>query len=430
MGLKVNDTDARTHTVAPRKLRDRQLCSGHGAKGASGVWYALSHWYARVSLRQLMLSVGAVVTVLLEVVVHFSNPPYAPAWFLIVLGVVCIGVYVGIPRVGQWLLVAVLVLFAFPFTTIQVPQMMQVLIGVALCADSVIRKDLLPAWCSVMATALTSALAHDGSAFGLVWAVIDVAVMVLSTAARKIIEEREAVHEELLQIERQTERQLAGKIHDTAARDLSRILIQIEQLKASSPDQQVHSLQVVERELRDALCTLRSLIGTLEGTLQQPAISITQAISQLHKELSSAGLEMAISLPENADTVAGARTSLVVDVLSELAVNALKYSEPNTTVDFSVSIDGDLLVIEESNKIRLSALAALGPLDSAAVSDELRGGTGLRRLSYRLGNAGGSLSEQIIGEIWVVQVVVPLACKTDTQVQAIMRKEACNGTAE
>lgn len=364
----------------------------------------------RISLRQLVLIATAASAVLGEVILEILSPDYRPWWYFLVLAAVVAAVLIWRPRVGQWVALAfVIAVTALPGT----PQFVQVVFGSMLCMDTVVRGAHALAWLTVWLPAAGTLVFDHDPVTAAAWLILSHGLLALGFAIRRVIRDREAAREETYEIERETQRQLAAKIHDTAARDLSRILISIDRYSAGEqtgdPDVVLHQ---VENDLRSALGNLRSLIGNLSGTngglsgTNDHHKSLEELLAAWSRELSDQGRELLVDTSADLGSIPSQQKLLLAAVVAELAANSQKYAAPQTAVDVTITNDGEWIVVEQSNRIR-----------SEAIPDQASGGTGLRRLSYLLGQTGGDLAQYQVGDMWIV-------------VARIARVPACRGAPE
>lgn len=358
----------------------------------------LFHWYRYVKLRQLLLTVAALFALGLEIITVQINVTYQPVWYLIAVFMIGWVFFVVKPAYGQWVMLVILaVLILLPGS----PQSLQLAGGVVLIVDCVIRHQMIPALLTVCITSPLAALHYGGFFYALVWAGCDLVAFALAWSARKILEEKESAHQRALQIERETEHRLAGRIHDTAARDLSRTLILIERKKDEAGNC-AQPLTEIESELRESLEHLQTLINTLDGfEKNESRADVTSSLHQVESQLHQANLETQFNVSGDFADLVPFLQELIADTINELAANALKYSDPYSAVELNLERTDDFITISESNRVRPEIPAAL------------QGGSGLGRLAYRIETHGGSIAGQAVGNMWIVQAKLPAYSSRD-----------------
>ncbi|WP_278971456.1 histidine kinase [Mobiluncus mulieris] len=261
------------------------------------------------------------------------------------------------PIAGQWTLMVTCVLY-LPLP-IHTPELLQFVSPLVLCADGTIRKQkwlIIVTFASLLGLQWWHSRVLDGMFVANIMAFMF--TIGLAWAARVIVEERELAREKAQNIKEETERLLAGAIHDTTARDLTRLVLRLKHW------------------------------GEAE---------------QARKHLEHTKITLIANIDSRVCDLPSAKTMMVIETVAELLSNAEKYASPHTEVELSLNLEGKMVNLFQSNHIGYL-------LETAAVS----GGTGLQRLAYRLDNLGGNLDTSTIGTMWLVEAQIPLIPDLET----------------
>lgn len=355
-----------------------------------------------ISVRHVVIAFVVITAVIGELALSSLGSGYNPKWYYIAVAFVAAMLLVIKPRFGQWLMLIVL----FAMTALNdTPHIIQVTFAATACADAIVRDSRLVAWVTALFPSLGILFFDSDTATAAVWLSINLIVLILSYAVRRIIRDREAARQRALAVERETHRRLAIRIHDTTARDLSRILINLDEYQARSceenrsPDRQM--LNRVENDLRATLSTLRSLISELDGlkdsqSSDQSPVSVGRIIAIWKEKLAANGMELSASYPPTVESLPVSYQKILADLIAELAANAHKYAAANSVVDLTIEIDAEDITVEQSNRIKVET-----------IPEQARGGTGLRRLSYVLGKYGGDVASYSVGDMWIAIAHIP-----------------------
>lgn len=308
------------------------------------------------------------------------------------------------PAPGRWIMLAVSVLYMFlPLST---PQMLQSSSSLVLCADGTVHRQR---WL-VIATVLSSCglmQYYDYHLESLISQIIaSLLTICLAWAARVIVEEREAARENARNIKEETERRVAAAIHDTTARDLTRLLLRLQHWEevTSASDRDIR--HEIQQEAAESLTRLRRLIRILEGVQQgddQETLTLEETLEQSRKHLERAQVTLAADIDPQVCALSATNTLMVTETVAELLANAEKYASPHSEITLSLSLEEQTVTLFQSNQI--------GQIPE---NSDVSGGTGLQRLAYRLDNLGGSLATSTFGEMWLVEAQIPLIPNLET----------------
>jgi glucose-6-phosphate-specific signal transduction histidine kinase len=170
-------------------------------------------------------------------------------------------------------------------------------------------------------------------------------------------------------------------------------------------------LQKVKRSTDSALTELRLLVRVLRDNPTTAAgpdevselsqrIPPTQRALDLARELTNAGFEPAIEVPDEADRLEGTVQATVSRTLDVICDNILRHSPRRSRCTITVSVDPTEAVVW-----------AASPLASSPPSEPVGLGSGLRGLRERVDLTGGTFSAGPSSETeqpqWVVVVTLP-----------------------
>jgi hypothetical protein len=222
----------------------------------------------------------------------------------------------------------------------------------------------------------------------------------LSWAARVIVEERETAKENVRRIQEETEQRIAAAIHDTTARDLTRLVLRLQHWEESNTCDRQIIQQELQQEAAESLSRLRHLIRVLEGVqlgIDQEALTLKETLEQAHKHLAHANISLTTDIDPQLYNLPVENTLIVTETVAELLANAEKYAAPLSDVELSLNLEGQTVMLFQSNRIGQSPKPP-----------DVSGGTGLQRLAYRLDNLGGNLETSTIGAMWLTEAQIPL----------------------
>ncbi len=189
---------------------------------------------------------------------------------------------------------------------------------------------------------------------------------------------------------------LAVELHDTIARELSRVVVVAELLAVESGSSPLVSQ--IQSSAREALASTRLMMkGLRQPTEQESLDKVLGRCADMLKERS-------IRLHVDAAPAAHANLSremldILVLVIKEGSANILKYAP--------VGSEASLTVESESPEV-LSVMLTNTCDISARPDPELSGGFGLDNLAARVEQVGGSISHHIVNNRWTLLVELPL----------------------
>lgn len=352
-----------------------------------------------LTLRGLLLSTSLAVFALWQVWTWIKTPPHSLWLWLLILPIVTAWILMVFrPVPGRWTLLAVCVLYIF--LPVQTPILLQSMASLVLCAEGTVHRQR---WL-VIATVLSSfaSFQHfDYQIESLISQLILSLITVgLSWAARVIVEERETAKENVRRIQEETEQRIAAAIHDTTARDLTRLVLRLQHWEESDTCDRQIIQQELQQEAAESLSRLRHLIRVLEGVQQgidQEALTLKETLEQAHKHLTHANISLTTDIDPQLYNLPVENTLIVTETVAELLANAEKYAAPLSEVELSLNLEGQTVMLFQSNRIGQSPK-----------TPDVSGGTGLQRLAYRLDNLGGNLETSTIGAMWLTEAQIPL----------------------
>lgn len=353
-----------------------------------------------LTLRGLLLLTSLAVFTLWQAWAWLINPPFSPWLWLLMLPIATAWILMVFrPVPGRWTLLAVCT--AYMFLPLPVQQMLLSSASLMLCADGTVHRQR---WL-VIATVLSS--------FGLIryydyrleslisQIIVSLLTIGLAWAARVIVEEREAARENARNIKEETERRVAAAIHDTTARDLTRLVLRLQHWGESADANEHQDIRhEIQQEAAESLTRLRRLIRILEGVQQgddKEALTVPETLEQSRKHLERAQVTLAEDIDPQICDLSATNTLMVTETIAELLANAEKYAAPHSEVALSLSLEEQTIILFQSNQI-----------GQTPENSDVSGGTGLQRLAYRLDNLGGSLATSTFGEMWLVEARIPL----------------------
>lgn len=346
---------------------------------------------APLSMRPMILLSSLVIFTVWQIWIWGHTPRELLSLLLILPLDAAWALMVFCPIAGQWTLMVTCVLY-LPLP-IHTPELLQFVSPLVLCADGTIRKQkwlIIVTFASLLGLQWWHSRVLDGMFVANIMAFMF--TIGLAWAARVIVEERELAREKAQNIKEETERLLAGAIHDTTARDLTRLVLRLKHWGEADTASQRELQQELLQETTESLTRLRRLIYILEGvqqshdkemlTLKQ---TLEQTLEQARKHLEHTKITLIANIDSRVCDLPSAKTMMVIETVAELLSNAEKYASPHTEVELSLNLEGKMVNLFQSNHIGYL-------LETAAVS----GGTGLQRLAYRLDNLGGNLDLSLI----------------------------------
>lgn len=219
-------------------------------------------------------------------------------------------------------------------------------------------------------------------------------LVALRERAEQAERERDLRSERVVVAER---RRIAREMHDVVAHRVSAIALQSGALTMTAPDEHTEQVaEVIRKTSTAALTELREILQVLrddqpgEPGHVAPALN---AVPVLVADAVATGMAVRLELPEPVPEVAPAAGRAAYRVVQEALTNAAKHA-PGEVVAVAISVDGDELVVEVTN--RRSAVEAAVP----------GSGYGLVGMRERVSLAGGRLETGWIDEVFRVRAVL------------------------
>ncbi|XCB29436.1 hypothetical protein RQN30_09445 [Arcanobacterium hippocoleae] len=193
---------------------------------------------------------------------------------------------------------------------------------------------------------------------------------------------------------------LALHLHDNVAKDLTRVMISLEELAMKYP-KLASDISPIENTARNASSRIRPIILNLQCEVKET--SIQKAIEESQMMLQARALVLNIVADSEFEVGLKRQTVLIAALfIRETAANALKYAEPNSEVSLFIERDS-----EELHLTMVNAIAEKLP------SAHFTGGFGLRNLHSKFIEEGGKLSFTRDGNRWVITASIADKGKSD-----------------
>lgn len=374
--------------------------SGRGRSGTR--WW--TPWL-RVDARAPVAILGVAValqTVLTLVALATSDPDWSSPALLAVTyaGLACL---IRRPRVGGFLLAAVLALGLFVSPpTLAVGQGPHFAI-VGLAALAAWRA---PRWSAATVggwmvycvlwfrgvgdPATVASLAAGGLIAPLVGIVLGLAVRHFLELRRGQLASLDAATREVRDARASERRQLAGELHDIVAHQLSLIAMQVMAHGSSAdPEELSSTVRQVAGINRSAQADLAMLLHVMRdgddprppGPTRHSRLTPTRTLAGLRATLEDAGHPVDVDVAADVDSVDPTTQRTLTRILREAATNILRYAPPNSPCEVRVNLAGDSLDV-----LVASALAERTPASRHST------GSGLDGLTERVRLTGGSFS--------------------------------------
>lgn len=187
---------------------------------------------------------------------------------------------------------------------------------------------------------------------------------------------------------------LAAGLHDTIARDLTRISISLESLAAAHPELSEEIAPIVDLAHVSSR-RLRPMIAELN--LEAPAPSLRTAVKESTLMLRSRELDLTAHMSDDIDDLLSRQAILTGSLfVREAATNALKYARQGTPVNLFVEVTGGELSLMMVNEI-----------GESPSRDALTGGFGLMNLQSQIEAEGGRLSFVSASGRWIINAAIP-----------------------
>lgn len=197
--------------------------------------------------------------------------------------------------------------------------------------------------------------------------------------------------EKAIQATAQVRSELACLLHDTIAKDLSRISLVAQDL-AQTPQWQPDKLEALAKNASDASRRIRPVILNLNSTERS---NIRDTIVLTTRMLSTRAICLETNIGEVDLRLTAQQELLAGLVVREGCTNILKYAPAGSQASLVIS-DDDAVV-----SITLSNIVVSNP------QTDLIGGFGLENLRNRLEQVGGEISYFASGGRWILYATIP-----------------------
>lgn len=309
------------------------------------------------------------------------------------------------PRWGFWAVGAWVLLQTFP--SVPIPSEVGILVSFTFAGIAGYRRNPYALSFVLATTPVTWLLGGDLTGGDLVlWPGLLDVTSIFAWNGRIMEERNRATEERLKVVRRDAYLTLAEHIHHTSARELTRVLMQSQQLQRlfTQQDQWDESaklafagqLQSQEEQARAALVQARKAIEVFRAG--PPELSPLQLREEIRTHLRalrhSKGIE--VDLEEPAWTFDEVTSATLKMILDEVFANLEKYAQPGSTATLALEEGQDAIMLTQSN-----LLAHTQP------SAELSSGAGLELVAHRIEAMGGTLTYRIRSGQWILTATIP-----------------------
>ncbi|MDO5747869.1 MAG: histidine kinase, partial [Actinomycetaceae bacterium] len=192
--------------------------------------------------------------------------------------------------------------------------------------------------------------------------------------------------------------QLATELHDTLAKELTRLLVITRGLKERNVDasisQELGNLEVLAS---NAMQSLRPIISRLSVSSREDSVEEILQTCQVMLRDRNITLQSDIA-PELLVTLSDNQRQILTTVLQEGSLNILKYAAAGSTAVIT------LMEIEEQT-FECSLVNTID--NNISGSSSISGGYGLRHLARTVNTAGGYFEQITRGNMWMISAVLP-----------------------
>ncbi|MCP3939762.1 MAG: sensor histidine kinase [Actinomycetia bacterium] len=186
---------------------------------------------------------------------------------------------------------------------------------------------------------------------------------------------------------------IARELHDVVAHRVSMMTIQAGAARTIAPhdlEAAIEAMGDVEGAGRQALGELRHLLGVLRPDVSDPDRLGPQPgfadIPALVDDLLHTGADVNVTIADLPDHIAAAVELSTYRIVQESLTNVIKHAGPNPTVDITLALDHDELVIEVTNTTAVAD-------DTTTISAGLpQSGYGIAGMQERVTHLGGTLT--------------------------------------
>lgn len=353
--------------------------------------------------------VVGIVTVVSALVMQSTSwvvhpPDVLESGFAVVMALAALLLVVR-PAWGDWAVVGVeLLALIFPQYT---PADLAYIIMMAQCTYGAYRKNYLPTLANGILGGLTVFWAASHLLALQFW-LTNLVCACAGWSARRTVEELDRARTQTARAVLETQRTIAGDIHDSTTRELTRLVMSTRLLRYACQKEHrgatTEELAQLESEALKVVNDTRTLIRTLETELESAHNGTTRGGEDFYALLEKWGAARALRIDARWQIVRNlpVKISVLVNrVATEILANAEKYALPGSTVSIHVREAEGKIVIESTNRLDFNNSSPSG----------FSGGTGLARIQRRLEAHGGTLQAGEKDRLWQVKASIPLTGK-------------------
>jgi signal transduction histidine kinase len=207
---------------------------------------------------------------------------------------------------------------------------------------------------------------------------------------------RDALAEAAVADERQ---RIARELHDLVGHNFAVVLLHLSGARMildTSPDEAVEALRRAEDVGRQGMEELRQALVLMRDGTETTDVVTQGDIKHLVDVYCRAGMDVAVQVEGDVESVAGAPGIVLHDVIRESLTNVAKHAdEPSASLQ--IRCLHDEIVIRVESPLGLTAVGSDGP----------DVGSGLAGLEQRVDALGGRFDAGPAGDRWVVEAAVP-----------------------
>lgn len=276
------------------------------------------------------------------------------------------------------------------------------------CADWIARKwigESIIAMFLVDAAILLTISSEDASSMTALLTIAWAASFISGLLFNRARHERQHLARKVTDLEdefRRTRHDLSVRLHDSAAAELTKVILLSEELTQSTVDAGVRAQsEAITCHGRTALATIRDIIR-FNTPQQSTPPSLSSTIAAFTRLLDSRGVALSVDMPENADAALSypSRDFLCL-AIREGCLNICKYAPRDSTAFLTIEqLDDDAVDCTLSNIVGSSH-------HRSAHADPMSGGFGLRSLHESAELIGADIRYGQSGSRWFLTVSIP-----------------------
>ncbi|WP_143336643.1 sensor histidine kinase [Corynebacterium pacaense] len=244
-------------------------------------------------------------------------------------------------------------------------------------------------------------LGFPGFAF-LIWGTFFIVALSAAVALVTAKEATERAGAERMALLKDTHDSMASQLHNSVARELTRVVMKSEALTCNPhsllSDSEHAELREISTSARHAMAEVRSLIRSFPAVWPSVDANVNQKpLAQFVEELQKSGFNIAgesTTMPREFDR---STTSILGLVLAEVSTNISKYAEPISEVCISSDEDPSKCEVSITNYVK-----------QEDPPSDLSTGFGIPAMKAAVESIGGHFSSSEIHGLWTTSISIPL----------------------